>query len=497
MSGVTSGELHDGNVSSNRPLPSGRAILTTFGWGCFLALQTYFGLCYALPLAESYSFDASILLRTGAVVALLVALSACSLKTRWLFENFDRIIAPAAVVGCVPFAYEAIHLSFGLSVPGAIAAVLSLLVWMCLGVSFLLLGLVWCVILSQNTFRQSMGIIAVGAAMSVVIYFTTSCIHPSSLSLLMSAFVLVAGYGCAYVLIRSGEPRVRVAPPGEGGDKAERAKPSSQEVLWHTVYNAVYAYMLLISATQGFAAVVIVGSCGIVGALLAIFAELIGPEGFPESRKIYQLSLPLVVVMFLLLPYFEGSWGVVLCAGITVAFNSLATILYWAESTSLNAEFYLDPVERFAEYSYPKWLGMLVGSIYGYLACATSMFDGEARFIASIVVVGVLLMCFMAFSLRMEREENAVADHLTESHPLEAVQSDDVETACKFVAEEGGLSPRESEILVLLAKGRNARYIQENLFISLSTARSHIYHIYQKLDVSSQQGLIDLIEGRR
>jgi DNA-binding CsgD family transcriptional regulator len=56
------------------------------------------------------------------------------------------------------------------------------------------------------------------------------------------------------------------------------------------------------------------------------------------------------------------------------------------------------------------------------------------------------------------------------------------------------LSPRESDVLRYLAKGRNANYIQKELVISPHTAKSHIYNIYRKLDIHSQQKLMDFVE---
>lgn len=47
---------------------------------------------------------------------------------------------------------------------------------------------------------------------------------------------------------------------------------------------------------------------------------------------------------------------------------------------------------------------------------------------------------------------------------------------------------------MLLAKGRNASYIEESLFISYHTTKAHIYRIYQKLGIHSQQELIDAVE---
>ena len=48
-------------------------------------------------------------------------------------------------------------------------------------------------------------------------------------------------------------------------------------------------------------------------------------------------------------------------------------------------------------------------------------------------------------------------------------------------------------MLFLLAKGHNAAYIQKKLCITQSTAKTHIYHIYQKLDIHTQQELLAMI----
>jgi|GEM_PF-1845858 len=48
------------------------------------------------------------------------------------------------------------------------------------------------------------------------------------------------------------------------------------------------------------------------------------------------------------------------------------------------------------------------------------------------------------------------------------------------------LTPREREMLDLLAKGYRYKEIAEKLFISFETVRTHIHHIYEKLHVQSR-----------
>lgn len=69
---------------------------------------------------------------------------------------------------------------------------------------------------------------------------------------------------------------------------------------------------------------------------------------------------------------------------------------------------------------------------------------------------------------------------------------DRLDENCAHLSDEFGLTAREREVFVLLAHGRNGRYIMDHLVISRNTAKSHIKHIYSKLGVHSHQELIDL-----
>jgi len=71
------------------------------------------------------------------------------------------------------------------------------------------------------------------------------------------------------------------------------------------------------------------------------------------------------------------------------------------------------------------------------------------------------------------------------------------ETRCAAVAIQHGLTPRESEILCLLAEGRSLPFIQTELHLAEGTVRGHAYHIYQKLGIHDRQELIDLVSVRR
>lgn len=75
-------------------------------------------------------------------------------------------------------------------------------------------------------------------------------------------------------------------------------------------------------------------------------------------------------------------------------------------------------------------------------------------------------------------------------------QRDTLEHRCATLAASAGLTPREQEILALLAQGRNAPHIAQTLGLSTGTVKNHISSIYRKVDVGDRQGLLNLLERR-
>ena len=55
------------------------------------------------------------------------------------------------------------------------------------------------------------------------------------------------------------------------------------------------------------------------------------------------------------------------------------------------------------------------------------------------------------------------------------------------------LSPREQEVLALLAEGKTGRVIQQELFIAEGTFKAHMSHIYEKCGVANRRELVALL----
>lgn len=141
-------------------------------------------------------------------------------------------------------------------------------------------------------------------------------------------------------------------------------------------------------------------------------------------------------------------------------------------------------------------LGLFFGSLVAFVYIArtvspiwfsatpfedAALFDGTALVgFAAMSVTGFL----SAWHAKIPDRRGAVAPRV---EPLDIAQR------CERLSREYDLSPREQEILALLAQGRSGPYIQEELYIAKSTVKTHVRHIYDKVGVSSRQELLDTL----
>lgn len=88
----------------------------------------------------------------------------------------------------------------------------------------------------------------------------------------------------------------------------------------------------------------------------------------------------------------------------------------------------------------------------------------------------------------------ADAGEIVNANPAAGI--DELAATCDRLAADNGLTPRETEVLHLLAEGRSRHYIQEKLVISDATVKTHCKHVYQKLGVANKQELIELVRSR-
>jgi DNA-binding CsgD family transcriptional regulator len=71
--------------------------------------------------------------------------------------------------------------------------------------------------------------------------------------------------------------------------------------------------------------------------------------------------------------------------------------------------------------------------------------------------------------------------------------TDDLESRCAALATQRGLTPRESELIMSLAKGHTLEHISKLMYLSPNTLKTHRTNAYRKLRVNSRQEFLDLL----
>lgn len=101
-----------------------------------------------------------------------------------------------------------------------------------------------------------------------------------------------------------------------------------------------------------------------------------------------------------------------------------------------------------------------------------------------------------------DAQQEQAADALPRSHSGTPYEEEGEEVRkgrfvrrCEHVADTFLLSRRETDVLFLLAKGRNVSYITQQLGISEGTVKTHVNHVYKKCGVHGRQELICLIDS--
>ena len=144
-----------------------------------------------------------------------------------------------------------------------------------------------------------------------------------------------------------------------------------------------------------------------------------------------------------------------------------------------------------------------LGGPLGYLV-AGSAFEGSfvlVSGVSSMVVGFVSLTLVLNRPLRFRHDGADGASDMEEGAAGDAVVSaDDVPdeidaltSNCALLADACGLTPRERDVLAVLAHGYDVARVQEELCISEGTALTHKRHIYQKLDVHTRAELLDRV----
>ena len=235
--------------------------------------------------------------------------------------------------------------------------------------------------------------------------------------------------------------------------------------------------------------------------------------------SVFRVVYPLIITGFLLLP-FLGATYLNLFAALTYMVFSLVQMLMMMQCAQISRDRGINPVFIYGFFGGVVYALHDAGFIGGTLAGQVAI-PGLSSHAVVALGAGYLLgfMYFFGqggFHSALRGAHRSVPDvELVSLGPTpdgsakregtvrparkhadgEPVYQDRISKQAARICQEFRLSAREAEVMEHIVRGKTVVRIAEELVISENTVRTHVRHIYQKLDIHNRQELLDIIEA--
>lgn len=224
----------------------------------------------------------------------------------------------------------------------------------------------------------------------------------------------------------------------------------------------------------------IAGACLV---LLVVIASIKAKPGLGALPRFIQVGCPIAIAILLLHPFVAPTEGIAGGLSSIVGQGAFyATALFvWASAVASSDNALLPPL-----------------AFYFPCVAALALAYGIGLFLIHVIGLGgkdiclIMLTVFLvlySFSLMQANQTEKHGRIIDEIRPDQFIHKRSDELAQEF-----GISPRETEVLYYLGRGYNHGYIARKLFLSENTVRTHVRHIYTKLGISSREDLLNLID---
>lgn len=224
----------------------------------------------------------------------------------------------------------------------------------------------------------------------------------------------------------------------------------------------------------------------ILGASIVLVTVILtnkAKPGLGALPRFIQFGCPIAMAILLVHPFVAPNEGVVGDLGNSVgqaAFYATALFL-WAGTTASSNNGSLSPL-----------------AFYFPSIAALALAYGSGFFLIHILGIGGKDVCLVLSTIFLVLYSfSLIQANQTEKHGriADEIRPDQfIHKRCDELAQEFSISPRETEVLYYLGRGYNHGYIARKLFLSENTVRTHVRHIYAKLNISSREELLNLID---
>ena len=338
-------------------------------------------------------------------------------------------------------------------------------------------GALWCQI---DTDRMGMHIV-VSNCFAGVLYLLITLL-PSAMAVAACALLPLAS---ALTLLHCTDEPPRREAPGPHQPLSLLLKAVAIIVIIPFVYGIARAFSSSV-AVGDFNAThrnMVLGITALAFVVMAISAAA------PHERiivRLYRLIVPLMIVGFMAYSFMGTDLRWMALSAIACGFYSFEGLVWL-----LHPEFVLKTkASSLVVFGWGRALFHLcgfAGATVGFRLVAAGLSTGTSL---GMICLGIVIVLVVTMAYLFTEHDL----RLFIGRPSFAPQVD-LEARCTALAAAHKLSRREEEVLALLAKGRSVPFIAEEFTVSKGTVKTHVRHIYEKLDVHSKQELLDLVEG--
>lgn len=257
--------------------------------------------------------------------------------------------------------------------------------------------------------------------------------------------------------------------------------------------------MALYSFAYGLCEYVFNGVLGIHSGLGAVFAGVVVYAGICVKRgafrysTICKLALPLIILS--LVPFNKFvPFGSELSSFCALGSYSLCIIVIMVILSNLTYRYGVNALWLFGIERAVRLLSVQVGiSARGFFDQMQPSPALDAALVAIVAVSVVVATALFLSEKQLSSPWGAVLKGSYANERAAYLERNRLGTKCHELAEHFGLTQREEEILLLLAQRKKPADIEHELFVANSTVKTHIKHIYQKLDVHARTELYQLL----
>ena len=246
----------------------------------------------------------------------------------------------------------------------------------------------------------------------------------------------------------------------------------------------------------------IVSAAMIAAALFKVFDNLLGLRRFEIAQAIKVLALAATLCL-LPLPYVppEARCALFFIVIFVVIMIEICVQVAMEEYTRIYRIF---PPLNFSVGRLGLLIGLFAGCSMAFIVFPAG--GGGSMQSPALLILPAALVAFLQYfvfqdnyAVRFQLSgSDGFVDKDDDMNHLSQMDSSVTESSrtrrCEVFTERFGLTPRQHEILALLARGYPTGLIESTLFISSHTVKAHIYNIYRKANVHSRQELILMLE---